>query len=1091
MSLSRSNMFLFLIPLVLIFGLGAQTTGTLTGTIDNTAGAAIPNATVTVTPVAGGASQRVLTGSDGTFTIINLPPGAYRIEVEVTGYKRSSVQNLELAAGAPAAIRVALEQGNVQETVEVQGTAVTVNDESAQTSRAMDIRMLTETPIFDRNHQEFVQFLPGITPPQTTPSRLIDPQRNRIWETNGLPNGANYKTLDGVSNTEPFTGLGVYVTPVQAVQQLNVLTSNYDAEYGRAAGTILNPATRRGSNDIHGSLFEFHANSAMSARNFFNPKGYPQARMVMNQTGLSLGGPIKRDTTFFFISYEGDFDRRQVPTVATVPTADFRAGDFSAVPGLTLFNPTAGSPASRVPFPNNIIPAGRVSPIAQALLPSIPLPNAPGFENNLFVNVPVRNDGHRGDVRFDHKIGDTLNLFARWSYGDYTTSENSPIGLLGGGNGHLQNHFATIGGTYAMSPSTIADLRLNYTRYSDKLGNLISGLTPGGLGFSDPSLSTLASLSVPVGIPQFNISGMQTFGTPANLPRLDVDNNFNLTNGWNWLRGRHNVHFGFDIWWVRPNGFQDFAYGPSAGFVFGPGATASPTSAGLGPFGGFANSFAAFLLGTPTAAARSFPYLTPGYSEWQGGAYLADTVKLTDRLTVDIGGRWDVFTPLSPRHSGGVFSYDPTTNQLLPLTRNDPTKVGNIGTNWKNVAPRVGIAYRAVRGTTVRAGYGINFFHGPLNFWAGSLLTNIATGTAALPGGFSTAGTTLGQLPTVSTAFATATAPLAAPNVPLIFTPGDVRTPYVQNYNFLIEHDVGRYGLVASIGYAGNLGRELPYSREINAALPGTGAAGQPLNAQFGRTASTIERATGLTSNYNSLQASLTKRFGQGLSFTAAYTYSRSIDHGTGGITPLLNNLNFQSNKGPSDWDRTHMFTLSHVWQLPIGENSKFLNQGVVGKILGPWQIDGVFRWVSGTPFTLTADPTLCNCPGNTPTASTVVTGVTTAFVPIPTFFGFLPLPFQSLNFAFTQPPPGTLGNLGRNSVRGDGFANYDVSLFRSFVVHEQTKLEIRGEAYNIANVPHFANPIANVNSANFGQSISILPYAPERRLQVAARIVF
>jgi hypothetical protein len=320
-----------------------------------------------------------------------------------------------------------------------------------------------------------------------------------------------------------------------------------------------------------------------------------------------------------------------------------------------------------------------------------------------------------------------------------------------------------------------------------------------------------------------------------------------------------------------------------------------------------------------------------------------------------------------------------------------------------------------------------------------------------------------------------------------------MRTPYVPNFDFIIEHDLGHYGLVASVGYVGNLGRELPYSQELNAAAPGTGVAGQPFNTLVmnNRTASTIERSTGLNSNYNSLQANLTKRFSQNLSFTAAYTYSRALDYGEGGVSPLLNNLNVASNYGPADWDRTHMFSLSHVWRLPIGANTGFLSEGVLGKILGPWQLNGVFQWTSGTPFTLTADPTLCNCPGNTPTASAVVTGTSTSYFPVPTFFGFLPIPYRSLDFAYTQPAANTLGNLSRNSVRGPGFANYNLALSRSFVIHEQAKLEFRAEAYNITNSAHFANPIANVNSANFGQSISTLPYDPERRLQLGLRLVF
>jgi hypothetical protein len=222
-----------------------------------------------------------------------------------------------------------------------------------------------------------------------------------------------------------------------------------------------------------------------------------------------------------------------------------------------------------------------------------------------------------------------------------------------------------------------------------------------------------------------------------------------------------------------------------------------------------------------------------------------------------------------------------------------------------------------------------------------------------------------------------------------------------------------------------------------------------------------------------------------------AYTYSRALDYGAGGLNPLLNNLNVRANYGPADWDRTHMFSMSHVWRLPIGADSSFLHEGVIGRVLGPWQIDGIFSWVSGTPFTLTADPTLCNCPGNTPTASTVVTGTSTSFIPAPTFFGFLPVPYQALNFAYAQPGAGSFGNAGRNSVRGPGFANYNVSLFRSFVFYEQSRIEFRAEAYNLTNSPHFANPIGNVSSANFGQSTNTLSFAPERRLQLALRILF
>ena len=1084
MNLSRiSFLLLFTLTFVLIPNLEAQTTGTLSGTVNNSAGAAVPSAAVTVTLVSGGAPQRVITGSDGTFTIVNLPPGTYRVDVEYSGYKRSSIQNVDLSTGGAAQIKVELQQGDTRETVEVQGSAVLIQPDNAEISKALDSRLVTNVPLFDRNHQELVQLLPGITPPRTADSILLDPQQNRLWETNGLSNSTNRRTLDGVENQEPNTGVGVYVTPLESVQQVDIATSNYNARLGRGAGTILNPVTRAGTNQLHGGLFAFNSVSAMSARNYFNPEGLPQARYTLNQFGLNAGGPIRRDSTFFLVSYEGRLDRRQVPTLTTVPTADFRAGNFSAVPGLTLFNPATGSPsgANRSVFAGNIIPASQISPIARAILPLFPSPNLDGFENNLIVNTPLRNDGHRGDVRFDHKIGDVTNLFARWSYANYNTVQDSPLGLLGGGTAHLQNHNAMIGGTHTFGATTNADLRFSYTRWANKLNSSVSpDLTASGLGFNDPNAAGL-------GFPQIQINGLQTIGTPVGFPRLAVDSTLSLVNGWNSMMGRHSLHFGFDIWGVRSDGFPNNPFGPEGSFLFGPGATSSPAGTGLGPFGSFANSFAGFLLGTPTQAGRSFPTVTPSYTSIQGSVYLSDTMRASSKLSLDLGVRYDVFSPVAPRRNEGVFIYDSSANQLLPTNTGGVDNVGNVHTSWKNVAPRFGFAYRPMERTVVRGGYGITFFNGPLNFFTPSLISDPGVASGVV-GGFAT--TSFGRLPDVPATAATAS-PIPAPNSTMYFTPRYTRTPYVQHFNFMLEGDLGRYGLIGSIGYVGNLGRHLLYARDINAAQPGAGFAGLPLNAQFGRTAPTIQTTSGLNSNYNALQASLTKRFGAGLSFTTAYTYSRALDYSAGGLTPLLNNLDIRSNYGPADWDRTHMFTLSHVWQLPIGANSTFLNQGILGRILGPWQIDGMFRWVSGTPLTLTADPTLCNCPGNTPTASTIVTGTSTTFIPVPTAFGFLPVRFESLNFAFTQPPPNSLGNLGRNSVRGPGFANYDVSLFRSFVIRDQTRLEIRGEAFNITNTPHFANPIGNVNSAAFGQSIGTLRYAPERRLQVAARLLF
>ena len=674
----------------MILGLWGQTTGTLSGTVKNEAGAAVPNAAITVTPVNGGAPQHTLADQNGRFTVTALPSAIYTVDVESTGYKRLSTQNIDLTNSSAADIQVQLQRGTPRETVQVQASPVVIHTENAEQSTSWEVRTITETPVYDRNHQELVDLTTGVTPPSTNPNPLLDPQQNRYWQTNGQPSGANRRTLDGVENDEPFNGTGIYVTPEEGVQQMHIMTSNYDAQYGRAAGTVLNNVTRTGTNAIHGSVFEFNSISAMAARNFFDPSGYPQAKFTINQTGASLGGPIVKDHTFFFADFEADLNRTEVPTLSTVPTAAELAGNFNAVPGLTLYNPATGlsNGMNRTPFPNNIIPANRLSPVAQSLAPYFPTPNASGLENNLEVNVPFSNYGYRGDVRLDHKMHDSLNLYARVSYSDYSTTQGSALGVLGGSDGHLQNANTMLGMTNALSPSLIMDLRLNYNRYGDKLNNT-TPLSASALGISDPSAALYAGSGFAgLGIPSIDIGGLPAFGSYASYPQYDTENNWNLVNSWNWIVGRHNIHFGADLFWIRPNGFQNFANGPYGSYVFGPGTTASPTGAGLGPYGSFANSFAGFLLGDPTQVGRNLPAYTPGYSSWQASGYIADTIKITDRLTVDLGARYDVFTPLQPNRANGEFIYDPTANQLMPLSQNGVDSVGNKQINWNNIAPR-------------------------------------------------------------------------------------------------------------------------------------------------------------------------------------------------------------------------------------------------------------------------------------------------------------------------------------------------------------------------------------------------------------------
>jgi hypothetical protein len=308
----------------------------------------------------------------------------------------------------------------------------------------------------------------------------------------------------------------------------------------------------------------------------------------------------------------------------------------------------------------------------------------------------------------------------------------------------------------------------------------------------------------------------------------------------------------------------------------------------------------------------------------------------------------------------------------------------------------------------------------------------------------------------------------------------------------MVQRDVG-WATVIDASYVGALGRELPYTYDINAAAPGTGVNGIPFNvAAFnGLTAPLYLRGTGSTSNYNALQINATKRFSKNLAFTVAYTWSKSLDEGAG-LQPFQDNYSPRNNYGLSNFDRTSILTISHVWQLPFGTGTGHLSKGVIGHIVGPWQIDGVLRYASGSPWTPTADAALCACPGNTVRADVVAAGTSTVVGFYPTFFGFFPFAYSVQNYALAQPQAGFYGSAGRNILRGPGFTSYDLSLFRTFVFLENTRLEFRAEAYNLTNTPFFANPaVTNVNAGNFGQSTNLMPGLGPRTLQLALRLIY
>ncbi|MCL5746302.1 MAG: carboxypeptidase regulatory-like domain-containing protein [Acidobacteria bacterium] len=684
--------------------------GTLSGKITAASGAPVPNAAVTITNVTTGASQRALTGPDGNFSIAGLPPGTYKVDVESAGFKRTTQQNIELTTTGPAVVNITLEAGNVTQTVEIKAFAPVVQTENGETGIGFGTRPVRQWPVIDRNHQELVGLYSGVTPPIRAFEPVVDPMRNRLFSVNGQSPLANWWYIEGVINQEPFRGGEVRVIPNEAIQQMNIVTSTHSAPLGFAGGSFTMTNMRGGTNEWHGSLFEFNQNNLFRNRNFFNQAGIDDPKVVYNQFGGTVGKSIITDKLFFFGSYQGQYDRNGNTQITTVPTAALRAGDLSAFPATTIYDPSTGTSTGfgRQPFANNTIPSGFINPFSAALVNSLPLPNLPGLENNFVGNNYIRDDAQNADGRIDYHHSDRTSAFFRYGFSNFGVVQTSVLGPLGSDSGIdrlvSQNSVASI--THSFGSGTIADGRRFRTRYRLRQHPLVFG---GPLTSTSGVFTPFSDVA-----PAIQIEGMPGIGvTPAFAPTQGVDNTYEATTNWAMHTDKHNIKFGIDVRNLRAEGFPNLLLAPGGAATFGAGATALASTPGI--TNTFANSYAAFLLGAPTAAGFSAYGVEPSYRTTQYGAYLMDTFHPMRNLNVELGVRYDVFSPVSPQHSGQAMFYNPADNTV------SYSGVGGIDRNIRdydlnNVAPRIGFAWNVRNKTVIRGGYSINYFQMPLAF---------------------------------------------------------------------------------------------------------------------------------------------------------------------------------------------------------------------------------------------------------------------------------------------------------------------------------------------------------------------------------------
>lgn len=1091
---------------------GQAVTGSIVGNVTDAGGAAVAGAKVTIIEVNTGITHTATANEEGGYVVPYLPPGTYKVEVEREGFKKFVRDQVLLSTGSAVRVNTALEVGSITETVEVTAGAPLLQTESADVSQSFEAKKIRELPLNGRNFQSLISLIPGVAPaPSTSNTGIFDnPQGTQIFQVNGQNVSANNFQIDGVDNNEPLLGIVVQIPPAEAIQQFSVSTSNYDAEFGRAVGAVINVTTRPGTNQFHGSLFEFHNNSFFKARNFFNLTRLPDGKAhvpnaIKNQFGGTFGGPIHKNRTFFFGDYQGQRQRiGRTPVIQTVPIQAWRDGDFSGLPAASvIWNPLSNTdPTKRTAFTGNKIPGNLISTVALNILKFLPLPNLPGTSNNyLSPAIPFQLDTNSFDARVDHQFSDQTNFFVKYNYFQSLMSDPGIFGDAAGptatGDGNSlahatgRNQVITLNLTHTFSPTLTTEARFGFTRYfinaqgpgNDQELSKAVGIT--GSNEPDPAHKGLAIIA---------IEGFPSFGMSTNMPTINADNIFDWVNNWTKVSGSHTFKWGADIRRLRADRLQIqgvSGFGPRGRFSFNSGVTlkqGAPSQSNT-----FANAFASFLLGLPDQLGRAIFTTTPTNRTTHLFFFGQDTWQVNKKLTLNLGLRYEIYTPITSRLPGGQGNYDPTTNNLLVAGIGDVSLSAGVKTDWNNLAPRVGFAYRFgdKDRTVVRGGVGISYFTARFGFTGGTLSTSfpvIADQTIGVASDFKADGT-LSNIP----AFTPVPIPSngiinPAPNISLFAIPFDTPLPMVVGYNLTVQREV-KPNLSVELGYVGNRGYNQPFNRALMVSQPGTGLAGVPLNQSFGRTATTTLRGYGVDSFYNSLQASVEKRFSRGLSLTAAYTWSRSIDYTSNG-GGLGNPLILELNKAVSDFDRTHVVTISHTYELPFGRGHKYLSNGLVAVLLGGWQANGIFQAYAGRPFSVTMSNALLNGgPSNAQRPDQLSYPTITHKVgPGTTWFDIT---------AFAAPSANRYGTAGRNTVRGPGLANYDFSVFKGFAITESKRIEFRTEVYNLTNTPHFNQPASNFSTlSSFGSITSTvgangLAGQGEREVQFALRLLF
>ena len=1041
--------------------------GSVVGKVQDQTGAVVARTPVSLTNPATGQSREAVADSEGRFTISNVVPGSYALTVTAPGFRGYTQTGVDVTINTVTRVDVTLEVGQLSESVSVAASAAVLQTDKSDFHVELDQKAVANMPLGNyRNFQTLINLVPGATPGQFQNSITSTPARSLTTNINGTNRNSNDTRLDGALDIYVWLPHHtLYNPPADTIETVNIATNAFDAEQGLAGGAAVTVVTKSGTNELHGTAFAFQDNAIFRARNFFQVGEKP--KHILNIDGGTIGGPIKKDKLFFFGGYEGTRERTGFFGRYTVPTADQRAGDFSAYKQV-VYDPNTGNVEGkgRQPFAGNIVPLDRQSAITRKLQDRVPLPNLPGTANNYYSEATQPMDRDSYDVKVNwnrtasHLIWGKYSLMNANVNCKFALGDGGGPGLCAGGGGvsTMRAQLATIGHTLTLSPNLVVDGTIGFTRWAMDLVAPDYGKNWGSdfLGIPGTNGPDIRQSGFPI----FAFNTYTTMGSADTWnPAFYRDQTFSHTTNVSWNHVGHDLRFGFDLVRHQFNHWQpEIGGGPRGLFSF----TGGVTALNGGPSPNQYNSYADFLLGLPQTVQKSLQYEEMNPREWQFGWYFRDRWQVTPKLTLNLGVRYE-FYPLIRRASRGIERYDPAMNMVLIGGRGgQPDNVG-IDVSSRLFAPRIGFAYRVKDDTVIRSGYGITYdplpFSRPLEGPYPSTINGFFAGL-----------TSFTPFQPIEQGIPAVVGPdLSSGSVPLPLNVAD-RSPwggmlhrgYIQSWNFILERKLPG-DFVGTLGYVGTKSTHLLADRDINAAAPGTGVAGQPLYQTVGRTAATTMWDGWLNSNYHALQASFNRSFTKGLMLKASYTFSKAINQtDEDGWAAVMFNYPgaLDRNRALAGYDRAHMLQAGYVLELPFGKGKPFASSGFAARLLGNWQLNGLFSAFTGTPFTVTASGASLNAPGNSQTADQVA--------PVVKLSGIGPgAPYYD-PASFVPVTTARFGNTGRNILRAPGAVNTDLSVYRGFKFRERFNLEFRAEAFNLTNTPHFSAPAANVSGGNF-----------------------